>query len=535
MHEPLSSAPKPSQAMQWLALQELVKRVFRALEGRDAILDECLDVVVDLLGADRGLLLLVLENGSSVPLNARGRGKSLDAEEREEISKTLVREALASEGCVTWHATLGTTASMASLGIISALAVVLPGGGTRRAVLYVDVRSRTKFVQDAHVEFFMAAAAIIGSLVAQHEQAETLRETLQAAKSHTTDVRPLTTLSELLAPPSMTEIRKELETAVDSNASILLLGESGTGKTVLAQAIAHASGRTPAVRAMLGGSDDLNTITSELFGHERGSFSGAAQRRIGLVELANKGVIIFDELLNLPLHAQRLLLDFTQFGTYRPLGYDRADSKKADVRIIAATNGNVTAAVRDGRFREDLYYRLAQVVVELPPLRKRRGDIPMLTESTLARLDPRRRFTLSVALRRLLVSEKLEWSGNVRQLEAITARARERALFRDPEATELLPEHYEARDLEGKSPETLGSPPRGGSSPPDAEVPLSSAWQNIQAERARLDEREQDTLRRAVEEANGTVAHAARALGIARTTLASRLELLRIKPRPRDP
>jgi len=98
---------------------------------------------------------------------------------------------------------------------------------------------------------------------------------------------------------------------------------------LLAHSIAETSGKRPIVRATLGGSDDLNTITSELFGHERGSFSGATGRRVGLVEFANGGTLILDELLNLPPHAQKLLLDFTQFGTYRPLGYDRAEPKRA--------------------------------------------------------------------------------------------------------------------------------------------------------------------------------------------------------------
>jgi len=532
MAAPLTSAPKPTQAMLWLAMNELVRRVLSALDAREATLDACLDVIVELLGADRGLILLVAESGAALPLNARGRGKSLGAEEREEISKTLVRDALASGGCVTWNATLDRTNSIAALGIVSAIAVPLPvaTSASPRAVLYVDVRDRAKFVQDAHVEFVMAAAAIVGSLVAKHEEAEGLRTTLHEAGRHA-DARGAPSLSELLSPPSMAAVRRELETTISSPASVLVLGESGTGKTALAHALAAASGRAPVVRATLGGSDDLNTITSELFGHERGSFSGAASRRTGLVELAHKGVLVLDELLNLPLAAQKLLLDFTQFGTYRPLGYDRAEPKKADVRIVAATNGNIRAAVRDGRFREDLYFRLAQVTVELPPLRARRGDVPMLTSAFLARLDPRRPFTLSVALRRLLVSERLEWPGNVRQLEAVTARARERATFRDPEATELRPEHYEARDLEGERPEMLAVGPAA----PADDAPLASVWQGIQAERARLDEREIATLRRAVEEANGTVAHAARALGIARTTLASRLELLRVRGKPGAP
>src|SRR4029079_19208768 len=193
-------------------------------------------------------------------------------------------------------------------------------------------------------------------------------------------------------------------------------------KTLLAQAIAEASAKRPIVRATLGGSDDLNTITSELFWHERGAFSGATGRRVGLVEFANNGTLILDELLNLPPHAQKLLLDFTQFGTYRPLGYDRAEPKKARVRIVGATNGDLRAAMRDGRFREDLYHRLAAVVIALPSLRERRGDIPALAERTLRRDDSSEVCTLSIATRQLLVAPALECSGNVRQLERVVAR-----------------------------------------------------------------------------------------------------------------
>jgi two-component system nitrogen regulation response regulator GlnG len=324
------------------------------------------------------------------------------------------------------------------------------------------------------------------------------------------------------------EVKSEVLTALSSPLSILIVGESGSGKTLLAQAIAEASGRRPVVRAMLGGSDDLNTITSELFGHERGSFSGAASRRVGLVEYADKGTLIFDELLNLPVHAQKLLLDFTQFGTYRPLGPAGANPKRADVRIIAATNGDLRGAIRDGRFREDLYHRLASVLIELPPLRERRADIPRLADATLKRVDPARSWTLSVEMRRVLLSPALDWSGNVRQLERVIMRARDRALARDPEATELRPEHLESRDLDGVSP--LQAAPPGS-----PEMSASSKWQRLHAERARLDEQEQSVIRHSLTEAGGVVAQAARDLGIARTTLASRIEILGMKNRSKDP
>jgi DNA-binding NtrC family response regulator len=271
---------------------------------------------------------------------------------------------------------------------------------------------------------------------------------------------------------------------------------------------------------MLGASDDLNTITSELFGHERGAFTGAGTKRVGLVEFANGGTLVLDELLNLPANAQRLLLDFVQFGTFRPLGYDRQEPKRADVRIIAATNGDLRGAMREGRLREDLYHRLAHIEIEMPPLRARRGDVPLLAERFLRAADPAREWALSLDLRRLLVSSGLAWAGNIRQLERVVLRARERAVARDPEATTLLPAHLDARDL--GEPATVDEPAA-------VEAPIGTKWQELQSERARLDEREKDLLREALDRARGVVAHAARDLGIARTTLSHRLDAVGLR------
>jgi two-component system NtrC family response regulator len=331
-------------------------------------------------------------------------------------------------------------------------------------------------------------------------------------------------LAQILATPSAAHLRRNVDAALQGSAPVLVLGESGTGKTVLAHAIAEATGRTPIVRAMLGGSDDLNTIVSELFGHERGAFSGATSRRAGLVELANRGTLVLDELLNLPHHAQKLLLDFTQFGTYRPLGYERATPKVADARIISATNGDLGAAIREGRFREDLYYRLAGVVLEVPPLRRRRDDIPVLAAASIRRQDHSRAWTLSPALVRALSSPSVAWPGNLRQLDQVLARARCRAVAADPCATTLHVEHIDGADLEG-GPRAEGAPAVDAA--PGA--PSVDAWQRLQDERRAIEARESAMIRAALAAAGGVVARAARTLGLARTTLASRIEQLGIR------
>jgi two-component system nitrogen regulation response regulator GlnG len=319
-------------------------------------------------------------------------------------------------------------------------------------------------------------------------------------------------LEELLWPPKMHTIRKEVMSALRGDSSILILGESGTGKTLLARAIAEAAGRTPVVRATLGASDDLNTITSELFGHEKGAFSGAVTKRTGLVELAKGGTLILDEILNLPKHAQQLLLDFTQFGTYRPLGFEGAEPKRVKVRIIAATNGDLDAATKAGTFRLDLYYRFSQVMLKMPPLRDRREEIPQLAEGFLQRIDPARVWILSVPLRRLLISPQLPWPGNVRQLEAMVRRARERALTRDPETETLTPEDF-ALEFGSVAPASTGQTSEISASGPAiaGNEALGERWGKLQQERQRLDEAERQIIGAALTRFGGVVSRAARA------------------------
>jgi DNA-binding NtrC family response regulator len=206
-------------------------------------------------------------------------------------------------------------------------------------------------------------------------------------------------------------------------------------------------------------------------------------------------------------------------------------SSSSRVRIIAATNGDLGAAMRAGRFRRDLYYRLAAVTIELPPLRRRREDIPGLVEQTLKHSDPARTWELSVALRRLLVSPALEWTGNVRQLERAVERARQRAVARDPDATTLTPEHFEARDIDLPALAAASTAERGD---PEGE-PIGVHWQRLQAERTKIDQREQELLCQALKASGGIVAQAARDLGIARTTLSSRIDNLGIRASRHDP
>jgi len=512
----------------WTYMRRLLERV-SAVSDDERVLDECLDIVVGLLGADRGLLLMTQSDSTSHVIRARGSRGALAPHEQEEISRTIVREAMDTDACVVWD--LGkrqpTSASIATLGILTAMAapVHAPAGGGRIGVLYIDFRNLQKIVGSAHIDFFMAAVVLFGAVLDQRQRNRQTREQLEGAQARCVEGRTTPPLHDLLAFDSMSAVRRELETATTSDCPILILGESGTGKTLLAQAIAAASGRRPIVRAVLGGSDDLNTISSELFGHERGAFSGSISRRTGLVEYADGGTLILDELLNLPMHAQRLLLDFTQFGSYRPLGYSKAEPKVASVRIIAATNGDLKAAIKDGRLREDLYFRLAAVTLTLPALRTRREDLPALAESTLRRMD-RSPWSLSLALRKRLLAPGYDWPGNVRQFERVIQRARERAIARDPKCTVLEPEHLDPREFPVGGPPNEPTPPAA-----PAGLPTEGGWKALQTERRGLEQRERQLISEALSRNDGVVAHAARDLGIPRTTLAGRIEALGLPKR----
>jgi transcriptional regulator with GAF, ATPase, and Fis domain len=186
-------------------------------------------------------------------------------------------------------------------------------------------------------------------------------------------------------------------------------------------------------------------------------------------------------------------------------------------RLIAATNGDLPAAVAAGKFREDLFYRLSGITLTLPPLRARRDEVPELAEGFLRRLDPDRPWTLAVAARRRLVATDLAWPGNLRQLELAMHRARDRAALADPDGTVIDVVHVDGATRPG---------PVAAADPG-----LAGGWQALAAERQRLDDRERELIRRALDQHHAVVARAAAELGVSRTSLVSRLRTLGIADR----
>jgi DNA-binding NtrC family response regulator len=216
-------------------------------------------------------------------------------------------------------------------------------------------------------------------------------------------------------------VRELLARIGPSDAPVLVTGESGTGKELVARALHAASPRAakPFVVVHCGAIPE-NLIESELFGHERGAFTGADRKRSGLFEAAHGGSLFLDELGELPLAVQPVLLRALQFGEVRTVGGNRV--QRVDVRVIAATHRDLLGEVEEKRFREDLYYRLSTLVIEVPPLRKRRGDVRQLARIFLDREAAKLGRALEFAPAALEALSALDWPGNVRELENAVTR-----------------------------------------------------------------------------------------------------------------
>jgi len=301
----------------------------------------------------------------------------------------------------------------------------------------------------------------------------------------------------------MAEIINLCGRVAQSKATVLLQGESGTGKELFARLIHNLSPRSQKPMVVVNcGALQETLIESELFGHEKGAFTGAVQRRIGKCEQADGGTLFLDEVGELSLTLQVKLLRFIQEGEFQRLGGNQV--LKADVRIIAATNKDLSKEVASGRFREDLYFRLNVITITIPPLRERKEDIPLLIEHFLSRYSKENHKGikgLTKEAKSLLL--RYNYPGNVRELENIVERA-----------VVIAKGEYIGTD---ELPFTLGEPEKGM----DVNESLNL--------KDSLEALEKDLILRALEEAKGNQSKAASKLGISERMLRYKLKRLGIK------
>ncbi len=223
--------------------------------------------------------------------------------------------------------------------------------------------------------------------------------------------------------PEMLRICRTIEKVANSTATVMLLGESGTGKEVLAKGVHQASPRRNGKFVAINcAAIPENLLESELFGYEKGAFTGAAKTTIGKIETANGGTLMLDEIGDLPFSLQAKLLRFLQERTIERVG--GRQEIPVDVRIVCATHQDLKALSKESRFREDLYYRLAEIVVNIPPLRARVGDAPLLAHAFVRRFaQEQNRGSVSLSEEAIRAIEAHAWPGNIRELENCIKRA----------------------------------------------------------------------------------------------------------------
>jgi len=235
--------------------------------------------------------------------------------------------------------------------------------------------------------------------------------------------RPDALLGLMTRDPEMMRICRTIEKVASSNATVMLLGESGTGKEVLARGLHQASPRRSGKFVAINcAAIPENLLESELFGYEKGAFTGAAKMTLGKIETANGGTLMLDEIGDLPFPLQAKLLRFLQERTIERLGGRQEIA--VDVRIVCATHQDLKALSKESRFREDLYYRLAEIVVNIPPLRDRVGDPALLAHAFVRRFaQEQNRSAMSLAEEAVRAVELHPWPGNIRELENCIKRA----------------------------------------------------------------------------------------------------------------
>ena len=309
------------------------------------------------------------------------------------------------------------------------------------------------------------------------------------------------TLAGLLTrDPQMLRICRTIEKVANTNASVMLLGESGTGKEVLARGLHQLSNRKDGKFVAINcAAIPENLLESELFGYEKGAFTGAAKTTPGKIETAHAGTLMLDEIGDMPMSLQAKLLRFLQERVVERVGGRQEIA--VDVRVVCATHQNLTQCVKEGRFREDLYYRLAEIVVEIPPLRARVGDAALLAHAFVRRFGQEHRRNLTLADDALRAIEAHPWPGNIRELENCIKRATIMADGNQITADDV--------GLMGAASDDM-----------DRSLDL----------RVTREAAEQRAVLAALARADGTIAKAADLLGVSRPTLYDLMHRLGLKP-----
>ncbi len=391
----------------------------------DQTLSLALDGLIELAGAERGMIVLYGDDGQAQFEEARNLDRQDIARPEFEVSRTIL-ETVRKDGRSFWSMnaladdTLGSRGSVMRLQILSVICLPILDAGKPLGVVYMDNRSAAEVFQPETRDLVESFADLI-SLAAAHalERRRLRLRVTELADQLRTQYRFDAILGH---DDAFFEVLRLISQVADSEASVLIQGESGTGKELVAKAIHHNSARRnhPFVAVNCGALPEA-LLESELFGHQRGAFTGAVADHPGWFERARGGTLFLDEVGEMSPAMQVKLLRVLESGEYARLG--SAAVRRADVRVVAATNRDLRERVAAGKMRQDLLYRLNVIEIEVPPLRDRPTDIPLLARHFVERWSAERRVELRLSARaeRLLLA--YDYPGNIRELQNVIQRA----------------------------------------------------------------------------------------------------------------
>ena len=395
---------------------EQIAHLVRSSRNPFTTLDRALHTLTDMLGARGGAIVLV----DALPKRQQGWACGDDQSQIIQMGRELVDGVEAHGEATARHTALSDTGQRRTS---EGMVLSTPLTGVQQAIgVMVFLCPKQPAVP---LEAALTCLNVVGTVLGCHLQTANLQERLKAhdaASGVTAGLSASYNPDQIVGQSHrMKAIMHEIQQAANSRSTILLRGESGTGKELVARALHKLSARRQQSFVKLNCAALPETLLeSELFGHEKGAFTGAVKTRRGRFELADNGTLFLDEIGDMSLAMQVKLLRVLQERNFERVGGHRPIS--VDVRIIAATNADLEEAVRQRRFREDLYYRLHVVPIVLPSLRERREDIPSLVGYFLARFNAENRRSLKISSPAMDLIVEYDWPGNVRELENCVER-----------------------------------------------------------------------------------------------------------------
>jgi len=401
-----------------------ISQLFNSILDPDLLFEQVMDEALKTMNAERGLVILIDEKTGAQEVKVARHIERELAKELSPVSQTALRQALDRREATVYLDAPGAFPAARSVIIAQVRSIAIAPLLTRGRLIgaiYLDTRTDRNVFHDDILPFIKSFASIAALAIENARLYQGLSDESSRLRAVLGQWRQF---PEIIGhSQAMLAVYELMNRVIPTDAPVLIFGETGTGKELVARAIHYSGPRKnqPFVPVNCGAIPD-SLLESELFGHRKGAYTGAVTDRKGLFEAANGGTIFLDEVADLPLSLQPKLLRVLQSGEIRWVG--DTQTYKVDVRVISATNKNLPAAVASGKFRDDLFYRLNVIPLDLPPLRQRRDDIPLLVNHFLAASTDRLGKQISgisqAALARLI---EYSWPGNVRQLENVVERA----------------------------------------------------------------------------------------------------------------